>query len=208
MIVRGSAGSITKGPDGKQVLIMLYTVSEIADKNDRIEHLIAEIAKGNKDALGDLYSLIKTDVFAYAMSKTGNKPDAEDIMQDTFIQIYKYAGRYEPQGKPMAWIVTIVLNLVRRQGVLKSRHMSLDESVELESETVESPATDVLRNEWLKWVMKALNDEEREVIVLHIVSGLRHREIAELKGEPLSTVLSRYNRAIKKLQKYAKEESE
>ena len=208
MSVRGSAGSITKGPDGKQVLIMLYTVSEIADKNDRIEHLIAAIAKGNKDALGDLYSLIKTDVFAYAMSKTGNKPDAEDIMQDTFIQIYKSAGRYQPQGKPMAWIVTIVLNLVRRQGVLNSRHMSLDESVEPESETVESPATDVLRNEWLKWVMKALNDEEREVIVLHIVSGLRHREIAELKGEPLSTVLSRYNRAIKKLQKYAKEESE
>ena len=208
MSVRGSAGSITKGPDGKQVLIMLYTVSEIADKNDRIEHLIAEIAKGNKDALGDFYTLTKTHLFAYPMSKTANKPDAEDIMQDTFIQIYKYAGRYEPQGKPMAWIVTIVLNLVRRQGVLKSRHMSLDESVELESETVESPATDVLRNEWLKWVMKALNDEEREVIVLHIVSGLRHREIAELKGEPLSTVLSRYNRAIKKLQKYAKEESE
>jgi len=145
-------------------------------------------------------------VFAYAMSKTGDRHDAEDIMQDTFVQIYKYAGRYRAQGKPMAWIVTIAQNLIKRQRVLKSRHMSLDGDIGRNEE--ESPTGEVIRNEWLRWIMNTLNEAEREVVVLHLVSGLRHREIAQLQGEPLSTILSRYSRAIKKLQRYAKEDAE
>jgi len=189
------------------VLLLLFTVDDAVDRNRRIEELIGAVANANKNALGELYSLIKTDVFAYAMSKTGDRHDAEDIMQDTFVQIYRYAGRYQAQGKPMAWIVTIVQNLVKRHRVLKSRHTSLDYEIECQ-EPEGSPANEVIRNEWLKWIMSTLNEVEREVVVLHLVSGLRHREIAQLQGEPLSTVLSRYNRAIKKLQNYAKEDAE
>jgi RNA polymerase sigma-70 factor (ECF subfamily) len=49
-------------------------------------------------------------------------------------------------------------------------------------------------------MLKLLSDEERQIITLHAVSGLKHRQIAELLDIPLSTVLSKYNRAIKKLQ--------
>ena len=56
--------------------------------------------------------------------------------------------------------------------------------------------------------MKSLNEEEREVISLHVVSGFKHREIAALLQKPLSTILSKYNRAIKKLQMIVKEETE
>ena len=48
-------------------------------------------------------------------------------------------------------------------------------------------------------MLKLLSDEERQIITLHAVSGLKHRQIAELLDIPLSTVLSKYNRAIKKL---------
>ena len=58
--------------------------------------------------------LIKTDVFAYALSGTGNKADAEDVMQNVFLQIYRNATRYVPEGKPMAWIFTIEINLIIR----------------------------------------------------------------------------------------------
>ena len=183
------------------MLIMLYTVSEIADKNDRIEHLIAEIAKGNKDALGDLYSLIKTDVFAYAMSKTGNKPDAEDIMQDTFIQIYKYAGRYEPQGKPMAWIMTIAKNhCMRKFREYKNRSDLPEEDWEryLESADRVTPEDKMV----IEQVMNGLSDEERQIVVLHALSGFKHREIARMLELPLATVLSKYHRALKKLKSH------
>ena len=54
--------------------------------------------------------------------------------------------------------------------------------------------------------LKTLGDEERKVVLLHAVSGLKHREIAQDLGLPLSTVLSRYNRALKKLKRYLTEE--
>ena len=59
--------------------------------------------------------------------------------------------------------------------------------------------------EFLKQIMSILDASEQEIITLHIVSGLKHAEIAKLLGKPLSTVLSKYHRAIKKLQSNLKE---
>ena len=48
--------------------------------------------------------------------------------------------------------------------------------------------------------MAQLSEEERQIVVLHAVSGLKHREIADILEKPLSTVLNKYRRALKKLQ--------
>ena len=185
-------------------VIFAVTTEERQDKNSHIEELLATISKGDTTAMGQLYDAIKTDVFAYALSKTGNKHDADDIMQSTFVQVYKYAKQYTPKGKPMAWVIRIELNLIRRHFQLKSRTTPFDESFEntLPSEGFED---NVINNAFLREIMKTLTEEEREVIVLHIISGFKHREIAKLSGKPLSTVLSKYNRAIKKLQLVVKE---
>ena len=185
-------------------VIFALGAEEIQDKNSRIEELLATIANGDTASMGLLYDLIKTDVFAYALSKMGNKHDADDIMQDTFVQVYKYAKQYTPKGKPMAWIIRIELNLIRRHFQLKSRTTPFDESFE-NTPSGENFEEGVINNAFLREIMKTLNEEEREVITLHIVSGMKHREIAKLLEKPLSTVLSKYNRAIKKLQLVVKE---
>lgn len=181
------------------VILFTMTTEEIEGKNARIEELLSKIANGNKSAVGKLYDLIHTDIFAYALSKTRNKFDAEDITQDTFVQIYKKAKLYTPKGKPMAWIITIELNIIRRQFQLKSRYSSFEEDIERETACA-SFENGVINNEFLRELMKTLTEEEREIIVLHVVSGFKHREIAKLLNKPLSTILSKYNRAIKKLQ--------
>ena len=58
----------------------------------------------------------------------------------------------------------------------------------------------------LEAVLSALSDEERQIVTLHALTGLRHREIARDLGLPLSTVLSRYSRALKKLKRCLSEE--
>lgn len=186
------------------IVIFALTTEEIQDRNSHIEELLSTIADGDTASMGLLYDLIKTDVFAYALSKMGNKHDADDIMQDTFVQVYKYAKQYQPKGKPMAWIIRIELNLIRRHFQLKSRTTSFDESFE-NTPSGENFEEDIINNAFLRKIMKTLNEEEREVITLHIVSGMKHREIAKLLEKPLSTVLSKYNRAIKKLQLVVKE---
>ncbi|MBR2375546.1 MAG: RNA polymerase sigma factor [Clostridia bacterium] len=186
------------------LVVFTLTTEKLQKKNARIEALLAEIANGDLTAMGQLYDLIKTDVFAYALSKLGNKSDADDIMQDTFVRVYKYAKQYQPKGKPMAWIIRIELNLIRRHFQVKSRTVAFDESFE-NTPSNEYFEEDVINNAFLREILKTLNEDEREVITLHIVSGMKHREIAKLLQKPLSTVLSKYNRAIKKLQLVVKE---
>ncbi|MBR2614930.1 MAG: RNA polymerase sigma factor [Clostridia bacterium] len=180
------------------------TEEEKQNKNAEIEKLIYSISFGNTQSMGRLYDLIKTDVFAYALSKMANKGDAEDIMQDTFVQIYKHAKQYLPKGKPMAWIFTIELNLIRRFFQINSRTTELPDLFE-NTYAKENVEEKIIDNLFLIELVKNLSQDEREIISLHVVSNMKHKEIAKLLGKPLSTVLSRYNRAIKKLQLIVKE---
>ena len=59
----------------------------------------------------------------------------------------------------------------------------------------------------LEQAMKVLGDQERQILILHAVTGLKHREIAEMLGMPLATVLSKYARSLKKLKKALEEDS-
>lgn len=177
------------------------TKGEVSSRDVKAEALIEQISNGNLSALGELYELIGTDIFAYALSKTANKEDAEDITHDTFVQLWKNATQYKPMGKPLAWIFTIEINLIRRVFNKNQRILQLDESIEVETDD-EALVEGIINNEFLRQILATLKEDEREIISLHIVSGLKHREIAKLLGKPLSTVLSKYNRAIKKLQNY------
>ncbi|MBQ3597428.1 MAG: RNA polymerase sigma factor [Clostridia bacterium] len=186
------------------IVVFALNVDDVQNKNARIEQLLLDVSNGDATSMGSLYDLIKTDVFAFAISKLANKQEADDVMQDTFIQIYKYAKQYQPQGKPLAWIFRIELNLIRRLFQLKTRNVQLDEGIEntLSSQNMEDK---IINSAFLNETLKILNEEEREVVTLRIVSGMKNNEIAKLLEKPLSTVLSKYNRAIKKMKLIVKE---
>jgi len=190
------------------ILCCALTVDELNEKNQKIEKYIYYLSQGELYAMDKLYGLIKTDVYAYALSKSQNAADAEDIMQDTFVQIYKYAGRYEPMGKPLAWVFTIVNNFARRKFELDSRTTSIDTEETGELSDGSEMEMDVVNKQFLKEIMTILSPEEQEIVVLHIVSGMKHREIAEIQNLSLATVLSKYNRAIKKMKKFVEEGSQ
>jgi RNA polymerase sigma-70 factor (ECF subfamily) len=187
------------------MLIVALTIEERKNRDAQIESFLAQIASGDREGLQRLCGCIQTDVYAYALSKTGNKQDADDVAQDTFLQIFKYAKQYKPQGKPLAWIFTIELNLIRRLYQLRKRTVNFEEKLQNTDSGIDVE-TQVVNNQFLQAILRLLQEEEREVVALHIVSGLKHREIAKLLGKPLSTVLSKYNRAIKKIQNIVKEE--
>ncbi len=159
---------------------------------------IQAIAQGDKDALRALYEQTKGAVYGFALSIVKHPQDAEDILQDTFIQVYSAAHMYRPMGKPMAWILTIARNLARMRLREQSRRAAVAwEDCELFfSETSSVTTEDVLI---LRAGLSALRDEEFQIITLHAVIGWKHREIAQFLNMPLSTVLSKYNRAIQKL---------
>lgn len=178
----------------------------MSNKNEMVEKCIIELALGNSKYLDELYSLIKGDVYAYALSKSLPRLDAEDIMQDTFMQIYKNAKLYTPRGKPMAWIMTIETNLINRYYQLKKREVNVDNEV-LEATIVDENNYSVasINNRIINDILTTLNEDERQIIILHIISNMKFKNIARLLNIPLSTVLSKYNRAFKKLKEKRKE---
>ena len=185
--------------DKAVLTVFILTEAEVRSKDAEVEELIIRMSRSDMSGMGELYELISTDVYSYALSKTASKESAEDITHDTFVQLWKNATQYKPMGKPLAWVFTIEINLIRRLFNKSKRFIPFDEAIETEGDGV-SLEDGIADNDFVRRVLSLLNEDEREIVTLHIVSGLKHREIAKLLKKPLSTVLSKYNRAIKKLQ--------
>lgn len=182
------------------MIICLTSTTKIMDagSDEVLERYLALIANGDKEALSNLYRNASSAVYGYALSILKNSHDAEDVLHDCFVNIYTAAHSYRASGKPMAWILTITRNLcllkIRdhkktsdipdedwQQYITDCHEMSSDDKVVLEQ------------------CMTILTDDERQIVLLHAVAGFKHREIATHMDLALATVLSKYNRALKKL---------
>ena len=184
-------------------MLTFFFTSSLNDGSDagaeHLDELIEKIAAGNRDALASLYEQTNKSVYGFALSILKDTHDAQDVLQDCYLHIYSAAGSYRSQGKPMAWILTITRNLCLkcRQAHSKCAPMPEEDRSFIPQEDAEFSAEDKMM---LSLCMKSLSAIGRQIVVLHAVSGLKHREIAALLKMPLPTVLSNYNRAIKKLQ--------
>ncbi len=164
-----------------------------------LDFYLQRVADGDAHALEDLYRETHSSVYAYALSVLKNVHDAEDVLHDCYIALWQAAGNYSSSGKPMAWIVTIAKNLCFMKLRERKKNADIEEDeffVDAHyNETAMSPEDRFILNE----CMNELSDEERQIVVLHAVSGFKHREIAAFLHMALPTVLSKYNRALKKL---------
>lgn len=185
------------------MLTMDAGASEEDNKNKIIEKNLKKIAKGNTDAIGEIYELTQSSLYGYILSILKNPEEAQDVMQDTYIKICQSAALYTPQGKPMAWIFTIARNfsLMKLRG--QTRYTDI-EDFEWEQMTSGNSDFGVEDRMVLEAALSKISDEESQIVMLHAVGGMKHREIADMYGMPLATVLSKYNRAIKKLQNLIK----
>lgn len=178
--------------------VMTVPSSPSGRQDGVIENCIAKIAAGDQDALTPLYQQTSAAVYGIALSILKNKQDAEDILQDTYIQIWNAASSYTPCGKPLAWIFTIARNLALMRMREQSRTVTMAPE-SWQSLFADEPAVTHEDRLMLASLLETLSDQERQIVILHAMTGLKHREIAALLNLRLPTVLSKYNRALKKL---------
>lgn len=172
------------------------------------EELLNRVGTGDSEAFRQLYHNTDRTVYSFILSILKNPQDAEEVMQETYLKIWTSAATYHSQGKPLAWIFTIARNLcyMKFRDQKRQADMGLDELNGEETGEVCLPLENLADAMVLKAALEILKEDERQIVLLHASAGLKHREIAADLQMPLATVLSKYNRAIKKLKQYLREE--
>lgn len=161
---------------------------------------LTQAADSDKTALGEIYELMRVPVHAYALSILKNPYDAEDVLHDALLCVDQAAARYRPDGKPMAWIMTITRNLCYQKLRCQTRMVDLPEEAwdrYMDAAEEVTPEDSLV----LRQCMEKLSEEERQILVMHAVADMKHREISAVMELPLSTVLAKYHRALKKIRK-------
>ena len=153
--------------------------TEYAGSSAHLTELLAAIAAGQQDALAQLYHLTRTAVYGLSLSYLKNTHDAQDITQDVFVHVWDHAPQYRPTGSPMGWLLTVCRNLCLMRLRRTERHAVLSEA---EWDAIPQQETGLTTEErtLLQHVLSRLGEEERRIVLLHAVTGLKHREIAAL----------------------------
>lgn len=178
--------------------MILTVLSPDPSRSARLEGCIKEIANNDMTSLKRLYEELGAGVYSFALSMMQNREDAEDILQETFLTVHRSAHLYRPVGRPTQWVMTVTRNLCISRLRQRSRTAPLSEGIEPVDYTSVLNSDDRID---LARAMNTLSDEEQRVVVLHAISGLKHREIAAVLDVPVSTVTNKYRRALKKLKK-------
>ena len=184
------------------MLSMLMT-TEYAPAEDRheLQQLLIHIAGGEREALAELYRRTRAAVYGLALSYLKNAHDAQDLTQDVYVQVWDRAEQYRLIGSPMGWLLAVCRNLCLMRLRREERHAALSEE-EWDAIPAQEYGLDADERALLQGALAVLGEEERRIVLLHAVTGLKHRELAALLELPLPTVLSKYHRALKKMRSF------
>jgi len=175
--------------------------------------LIARIAGGDEDALGELYDRYAGLLLALARRVLKSNSDAEEVLQEVFLQVWNQAGRYDPQRSSVStWLVLITrsrsIDRLRSRQVMDRTLGALQQENRL-SHTSPEGVRSVLWEQRRRRLAAALSDlpaEQKQVLELAFYRGMTQSEIASATGIPLGTVKTRTLLAMKKLRKALRDE--
>ena len=156
-------------------------------------------------------------LFEFIRRRVRTEEDAEDIMQDVFFQLVASYSVTEPIEKLTSWLFTVARNKIidwyrkRRPGILNREDEETGEPLNLEDilfDPTQNPDEVYARS--LVWTELAaaldeLPEEQREVFVMHELEGRSFKEIAEITGEGINTLLSRKRYAVLRLRESLQE---
>jgi RNA polymerase sigma-70 factor, ECF subfamily len=168
-------------------------------------HLIQQVAKHDREAFSQLYDRFSTLVFTLAMRMLKARSDAEDLLQEVFVQVWRQAQGYSAErGSPEAWLI----NIARSRAIDKIRsNRTMGRSFVLSGDPAraqsgENTETSMAESEVGMAMNKALANlpqAQCKVLELAYFDGLTQTEIVERLGEPLGTITSKMRSGIQRL---------
>jgi|SRR5215813_12935487 len=183
------------------------TSQQIADRE-----MIARVGRGDQSAFGALYDRLSGPLYSLAIKMLGNATEAQDALQEVFVQIWSRAGTYDAEKSSVfSWAVLITRSRVidrlrgrdRRLRVVVASETNEDKIAEAANASMVESAADTAEKSdeaaRVRYVLNNLPSEQRQAIDLAFFAHLTHHEIAAQLGQPLGTVKARIRRGLLKL---------
>ncbi len=169
--------------------------------------LLRRIAAQDSEALSEFYDQTAASLFSFALRILNNAHDAEEVIQDVFVQIWNKASSFDPDiGLAFSWSMSMVR--YRCIDRLRSRQrrarviVETDDGMDAEPQIETAVTGTLLVTDELEAVRSALGtlpDDQKLAIEMAFFGGLSHCEIANILNEPLGTVKARIRRGMSKL---------
>ena len=175
--------------------------------------LIKAFKEGSSDALAELIGRYKDRLYAYLLRLSRSRDTADDLVQEVFIKIIKKPDSYGERQKFSAWLFTVAHHVMMDhfRSAARRREESLDAAAEGSPSPVEMLASadpgpdrvleDAVRTAKLQAAFDRLSADQREIFLMRHYSELSFKEIAEILGVPIGTVLARMSRAMAKMRR-------
>jgi RNA polymerase sigma-70 factor (ECF subfamily) len=164
--------------------------------------LLTRIQSGDQEAMAALFDRYGTMVYSVAFRVLRDAGEAEDVMQEIFVQVWKNPGAFvSGRGSLAGWLVVVARNrsidMIRRRRPTEPVELfALPSSTNLAREAERNSLVEKIRG-----VMGSLPEEQRKSVELAFFEGLSHSEIAEKTGDPLGTVKTRIRLALTTIRK-------
>jgi len=173
--------------------------------------LVWKFKNGDTSALRSIYEKYKNDLLALAITLANDRATAEDVVHDVFVSFAEFADKLRLRGSLKSYLSTCVANRVRNLSKAKHRQMVLLTKAESINSSDNNPAQSAMSKESKQRIASAITQlsyEQQEVIILHLMSDMRFRSIADAQGVSISTVQSRYRYGLDKLRTLLNSEME
>lgn len=164
--------------------------------------LIERCKAGQLGAFEEVYRVYKSFLYSLAWRFHGNRFDAEDSLQETFVAVYRNIGRFEGSAKFSTWLYRILLNTcISRKRRERTDEQKTDFSFELSHPASADVEADVMLAQLLQREISTLPELQRAVFLLYATQGFTHEEIGETLRISQGTSKSYYHRAKETLKK-------
>lgn len=161
--------------------VLPVTVTSPASEEDR--RLASACAAGDTKIFEELYQRLGDRMKSIAWNHLGNRSDAEDAVQETFLKVHRAARTYSGEASFSTWVFRILVNTcydVLRKRRRRIEETSIDETFETAERT--APNTDDAKRMTLRKMLGELTEQRRAVFTLFEIEGLSHAEIADILG--------------------------
>jgi len=169
--------------------------------------LLMRVARADRAALKALYDRLGRQALAVAFRVLGSRTDAEDALQETFLDVWKRSAAFDPaRGSGRAWVLSMVRNRaidrLRTRGAIGRLSDRVTDDRSAAPPRAPTPLEDVERlhaRQRVQAALTELNADQRRVLEMAYFEGLSQTEIATKLQEPLGTIKSRVRTAMEKL---------